>query len=201
MKRFLMFISLVLFAGSFLTGSHLSDSDIKFYNAGERTFAIYVDSRNVNSVHVVIRDENRSTVYEEKNSAGEVFNKKYNLKNLPKGKYTVTVDNGLSISSQPIFLLDKTLIIEQRDETTFFKPSIRRNHDKIDVDLLSLDGHEINLQIVDYEGRINYQDELLIDGRFQRRFDISKLEKGNYSIYITVFDGSVSHSFEKTIRV
>ncbi|MEL6863035.1 MAG: hypothetical protein AAFP19_01390, partial [Bacteroidota bacterium] len=69
-------------------------------------------------------------------STGRVA-KKYNLRNLPEGKYTVKVSDATRTSIQPIYLLDNVVQIDTKAMRTVYKPQIRFHEQLLDINMLS----------------------------------------------------------------
>ncbi len=123
---------------------------------------------------VVILDE---TV---KNSKGL---RKYNLKNLPDGQYTLEVSNALKITTQD-FTIESNSVQLSDVINTVYKPVIIWNESKLDINLLTL-GNKALINIIDKDNNIVFAENLETPA-VHKRYDLSGLADGEYTVTVAM---------------
>lgn len=144
-------------------------------------------------VNVLIKENNGGTVYNEMLSTGKT-DRKFNLNGMAKGTYTLEISDDLKITSQQFTIVDSDVVV---DETvnTIYKPVVVSKDNKIDVNLLN-PSKNASIKIQDsYEGTIYAETQKT--SSVNKRFDISSLPSGSYSVNIDVDGRTYIHDFTK----
>jgi len=89
-------------------------------------------------------------------SKDNINHRKYDLRNLPRGSYSVTVHYDNVIKIQKIKKQFSGIEIDIDNVQTIFKPTFVENSDYLDLNILSLCKQRISLKIGDNEGHIIY---------------------------------------------
>lgn len=123
---------------------------------------------------VVILDE---TVKNTKNL------RKYNLKNLPEGQYSLEVSNEMKITLQEFSIISNKVILSSEIKT-IYKPVIIWNNNGFDVNLMTL-GNTAFINIQDKDNNIVFA-EKLVTPAVHKRYDISSLASGEYTVTVAM---------------
>lgn len=109
--------------------------------------------------------------------------RKYNLKNLPEGNYTLEISNELKITTQE-FSINSSNVILSKEIKTVYKPVIIWNNDGFDVNLMTL-GNTAFINIQDRDNNIVFAEKLETPA-VHKRYDISSLASGEYTVTVAM---------------
>jgi hypothetical protein len=130
----------------------------------------------------------------------EITNAEYarvlNLNELSDGKYKLVVSTGLRETEQPISITRTGLSLNINDRKLFFAPVVRTAGQLLDVSLLNNQLTTLKLRIEDAEGILVYEDEVRNVVKVEKRYNLSKLPAGEYTVVLNVGD----KAYVKTIR-
>ena len=130
----------------------------------------------------------------------EITNAEYarvlNLNELSAGNYKLVVSTGVRETEQPISITRTGLSLNIGDRREFFAPVVRMNASLLDVSLLNSNLTTLKLRIEDAEGILVYEDEVRNVVKVEKRYNLSKLPVGEYTVVLNVGD----KSYIKTIR-
>lgn len=130
----------------------------------------------------------------------EITNAEYarvlNLNELSTGNYKLVVSTGVRETEQPISITRTGLSLNIGDRKEFFAPVVRMNGSLLDVSLLNSNLTNLKLRIEDAEGILVYEDETRNVVKVEKRYNLSKLPVGEYTVVLNVGD----KSYVKTIR-
>ena len=130
----------------------------------------------------------------------EITNAEYarvlNLNELSTGNYKLVVSTGVRETEQPISITRTGLSLNIGDRKEFFAPVVRMNGSLLDVSLLNSNLTTLKLRIEDAEGILVYEDEARNVVKVEKRYNLSKLPVGEYTVVLSVGD----KSYVKTIR-
>ena len=190
-----MFVSLLISVCASIAIA-ASPPEISVVDAGQKSFVLYIDNAKSGFVHVTLKDVKGVVLLTDRVKNEESFARKYNLVNLPAGEYLLFIEDGARMIAQPIAVGNDDLVIQATLATKLFAPAIQMSQDKLDFTMLCLDATPVTIEIIDETGRENYAATTIEQGSVQRRFDISNLEPGRYTIVTKVQGGN----FEKVYR-
>jgi hypothetical protein len=130
----------------------------------------------------------------------EITNAEYarvlNLNELSAGNYKLVVSTGVRETEQPLSITRTGLSLNIGDRKEFFAPVVRMNGSLLDVSLLNSNLTNLKLRIEDAEGILVYEDETRNVVKVEKRYNLSKLPVGEYTVVLNVGD----KSYVKTIR-
>jgi hypothetical protein len=167
-------ISISVFAGS--------SPDVSVVYVGKKTIALYLGHAEDNVQMVRLKDVNGSVLLTDRVKSAEASGRRYNLANLPAGKYTLMIENDGRTVMQPMTITSEAINLAREDMKTLFAPAVRMHGQKLDYTLLCLNPAAVSIEIIDDEGRKNYNATNAEHGSVQRRFDITALSPGTYTI-------------------
>ena len=111
-------------------------------------------------------------------------------------KYKLVVSTGLRETEQPISITRTGLSLNINDRKLFFAPVVRTTGQLLDVSLLNNQLTTLKLRIEDAEGILVYEDEVRNVVKVEKRYNLSKLPAGEYTVVLNVGD----KAYLKTIR-
>jgi hypothetical protein len=145
------------------------------------------------NVHVQIKEATGAIILEETLKTNKV-GKRYNLKNLPDGQYTIEMFDDLRITSQNFYIKNHEVVVSN-DVNTIYKPFIVTGENNLDVNLMTL-GKSALLNISDKDNNIVFTEKLNTTA-VHKRFDTTALAAGNYTLSIALNGRSFVHDFTK----
>ena len=169
------------------------------YRVGEKTFAIDLSKDFGSIVQVTIRDLNGKIVYKETKSPEYLMRRKYNLKKLPQGEYLVYIQNEKKTLVQSVDITSRDILINHDEEKVFFSPYITLKNQSLDLNYLSLTPTKMSVRIVDGSGELAFEENDEVQGNVQKRFNLSALPAGDYTITTSINDGLVNHNFSTEV--
>lgn len=161
-------------------------SNFSVQSMDENTISLKLTKESQSEIQVTLRDIYGVIMHNETLSENNVNNRKYNLRNLPSGKYTLTVAYDDVLQIQKIYKQFDKIEIDSDNLHTLYHPTFEKHSEYLDLEMLSFSKQKINLKIRDDEGRIIYSEDNLLNGLFKKRFNLSKLDKGEYTISVRV---------------
>jgi hypothetical protein len=177
---------------------------VRVTSMGIRNFAIYIDNFNSKRIKLSLRDTRGFVLYNKNIKSEGTYAKKYDLNNLPKGRYKLDLEDGINSRSYTIVLSDSeltvldnyNLIVSTQDNKTSFKPFMSQRGDILDLMVFSpeLAKHEIRIY--------NQQNEIIFSEvedkklNIERQYDFSLLESGLYNFVVL----SQGHRYNYRVR-
>ncbi|NLP58602.1 hypothetical protein [Lutibacter sp. B1] len=148
------------------------------------------------AIDVYIKDSQGVILYKE-TVEKNVFSRKYDLKTLPSGNYYFEIDTYTKVKTIPVYVDATKVVLNNENESVYFKPVVRVNNDKVYISKLAL--NEAPLKIVMYDSNFNliFSEELSGSINLERKLDISRLEKGEYKLLLTSEGKSVIKDIRK----
>lgn len=158
---------------------------------GEKILEVTTSEWKSELINIQIKEESGAIVLEE-NIYNHKESRKYNLKNLPDGEYTVEVANKYKISTLSFSISGNDLVIST-DSITAYKPIFIINHESIDLNLMTL-GNKVVITIVNERNEVVFSEKLTTPS-VNKRYDLRNLSKGQYSIVVF----SNGRSYQQTL--
>ena len=169
-------------------------------NAGTNGISLQLTNVIETQIQVSIKDLNGVTLYDDTLSKHKINHRKYDLRNLPIGSYSVIVTYDKMMKIQKIKKQHNSIKIEKDTVQTIFKPTFNEHSDYLDLNILSLSKQNIYLKIEDDEGRIIYTNQNQINGSYQKRFNLSQLQEGSYIFTVEFIKDNINKEFTKSIN-
>jgi hypothetical protein len=142
------------------------------------------------AIQVQIRNAEGQVVLEETVKTGNL--RKYNLRNLPDGNYVLELSDKFKSTEQE-FTISRNEVKLADQKKIAFKPVITCNEENVDINLMT-QGIPAYIVIADQNGETLFE-EKCVRSSVNRRYDISRLPTGNYSIFVQVGDKTYSQKF------
>lgn len=168
-------------------------------NAGSNSISLQVKNVIQAQIQMTLKDMSGVVLHDETISKNRINNRKYDLRNLPTGRYSVIVSYDNVIKVQKIKKEFDRIDIDTDNVQTMFRPAFIENADYLDLNVLSLSKQWISLMIKDDDGHVIYNKRNQIDGSFQKRFNLSELKEGSYTFMVEFVDANINKAFKKTL--
>lgn len=166
-------------------------------NTGNKTFVLSMQQPLHQKAEFRIEDESGLVLFSETIAAGQKLSKKYNLSNLPAGAYTLSLEDDLAVRIQPVVLSASAITFKATDRKEIFKPVIRFNNGRVDFSILHMNDSSVEVGITDAEGNALFKESLNESGAIQRRYNLSNLPDGDYTVAVKV----EGNAFYKTVSI
>lgn len=144
---------------------------------------------------ISIKDENNEVLLDDQLNAGQLTSRKYNLKNLPIGNYTLIIAGSQKVAVHSIDVSNNSVVINNQDVEVYFRPTLTVKEGAVELNHLAL-GKKVQVSISDQRG-VFFVKEYKDMGSVNKRFDTSTLPKGSYVVSVSTKNQYVSKSFDK----
>lgn len=175
-------------------------SVITFANSTEPTIIVSDDKSftidnkvwRTETVEIEIADNFGSIIYSDEQPIKKL--RKYNLENIPSGRYTITISNEIKSVVQNIEITKDGLLLDF-DAETIYAPQINIENDKIDINFLS-NGKNTAIKIYNAWNEV-YSEVNKKTLSINKRLNIENLPTGVYTVTIHNANKTYSKSFTK----
>jgi len=169
---------------------------MELISKGEVKSLVFQMDSPTSETFVKLMDDQDHIIFNDKVSSGN-YAKKFNLSALEDGHYYFSTENAIKTLVYTISIDDSELTLIDRKERT--KPVFRKKEDKIFLNLLNLDGNDVDIKILDSDHRTIYaetiKDETIVEKafNFEDAFEdtytiIVKDKEDSYYEYVTVYN-------------
>jgi hypothetical protein len=186
-------ISFCVFAGS--------SPDVSVVHIGNKSVALSLENAQCNIQVVKLTDKNGAVLLTDRIDASETSGRRYNLSNLRAGAYVLTVEDAHRTVAQPLVVTTEAIEVSADNMRTLFAPSIRMYGEKLDYTLLCLDQATVSIEIIDEIGRKNYTKSETEHGSVQRRFNITALTPGTYTLVTRIRDDQFEKRYTEVFTI
>lgn len=162
-------------------------------NERSKSLTVETSAWKAATVHIAIREAGGNVIMEETVSTRNDF-RKYNLKNLPAGIYTLEISDDLKISVQSFTITNSSVEMEPQTSVTY-KPVITWSENNLDINYLACDKRTY-VQVSDKTGKVVYAETIKVPA-IHRRYNTADLAGGSYTVTVYNSDISVSKEFRK----
>lgn len=195
--KLLITTSVICFFSLMAIANEASVFSIK--NVGSNSISLQVKNVIQPQIQMTLKDVHGVILHDETISKNKINSRKYDLRNLPKGTYSVIVSYDNLIKVQKIKKEFGRIDIDYDNVQTMFRPTFIENADYLDLNMLSLSKQNISLMIKDDKGHIIYNKRDQINGSFQKRFNLSELKEGNYTFMVEFVGSNINKEFKKIL--
>lgn len=154
-----------------------------------RSIILHLNAWKSDNIVVSIKDKAGITVFSEKIQKPS-GNRKYDLSGLTQGQYGFVVEDGLKLAAQTLVITNEGVVVNPATEETF-KPVF-----KTEASIWKVQGLTLNqvteVSIFDENGNRVFN-EKIEKPVVERAYDVSRLDKGNYTIEYNNGNGTFTH--------
>lgn len=160
-----------------------------------KTLVVDLNDWAVTNLSISILDENNEVLIKDDLAAGQYNLRKYNLKNLPVGKYQLIIDGNKKVAVHTVEVDFKNVNIVAENARVYFRPRIEVEMNSVSLNLLSLN-EDVTVAISDKHGTF-FSKEYSNKNSINARFDITTLPEGEYTFSVSTKDQFAVESFKK----
>ncbi|TRX62784.1 hypothetical protein FNH22_01425 [Fulvivirga sp. M361] len=198
-KTVLKILVVALMFTGYTSSATERDPFLKARGKGSKEFALFIDNLGVDLKNTLIylRDENGGVLYKENLSDGKEYKKLFDLTALPQGNYILEIEDGTRTKSYPLKITDFDLEIDHAHQSNFYKPQIvAQQNNRVGISLFNVNEKDVELNIYNNNRESVFQEMIPGDIVLQRKYDLSELEPGYYTMSFKVGKRVFSKSVE-----
>ena len=165
---------------------------VKVERVNAKSISVNISGLGAIKTQVQLKSEKGSILYKASSNA-ENFARRLDLNALPVGNYSIEVENNNTFTSTPVVIADDSAYVNVTSQVTIVKPRVLMNGKQLDVILPSEE--EAAVLVTIYDRDMNKLAIEPINGELLKRFDLSKLTTGNYTVKIETKGKSFVQSF------
>ena len=194
--NFKMILNTVLFSMfSLITlASNISELTVKI--SDPNTIALNVSNVIDAEIHVTLKDAFGETLHDETLAQNNINSRKYNLRQLPTGNYTLLVSYDDVIKIQSI--KKENSHIETISMQTITSPKFIQHKEYVDMYITCSTDLDLSIEMRDEADNTIFSDNGNL-GTVQKRFNLSQLENGEYKFFVRVSGNTVYKEFTQEI--
>ena len=167
----------------------------KISEGGSKSFILDLKENDEKMIRVKILDRDDQVLLDQKVNTQKHQAKRYNMKNLPMGVYTLSIEDAQRIVKHDMMIVNGILRFDKKDPVTIFKPTIKISQNIIDFNLLKIDDGSTEVRLLDNSGELVYSENINETGSVQRRYNVSMLEAGKYTLSVETAGALQSETF------
>lgn len=165
-----------------------ANPSVNIKNTGAKSFLLQLEELKSNEILISLEDQNGYKLYEQEVKNTDSFTKKFNLSDLPDGSYFLKIEDKMKIQVYPIEIENNELTIDERKQKKIFKPVFSTGKGYVNVHMFRSGKTNMTISLFDEQGEIVYEQSFILYRILNRRFDLSKLKKGKYTISVKAND-------------
>ena len=158
--------------------------------SSDKSISVYFEDWNNDGLTVRIKNNHGRNLFVDKIKDNNITGKRYNLKNLIDGKYTLTISNKSNSMEMPFIIENEAVSVTKKERNTFYNPSVTLNDRILEFHMLALN-KKIDISILDSKGKTVFKEKVANEGDISKVYDLSKFESGRYTL-ITAQDDHLS---------
>lgn len=156
---------------------------VKVKSVEAKTIAVVAYGYGAAKTDITLRSGNGKVFYTESVTNGENYAKRLDMSELPKGEYTLEVENNDSFTAIPVTIEFNSAVVATADEVTIVKPRLSVVGDKLNVAFSDQATKSVWVSIYDNaSNRLAYEK---VTSDSMKRFDLSHLDKGEYTVHMS----------------
>lgn len=121
----------------------------------------------------------------------------FDLTVLPEGKYFLSIQLGTKEWVQPIKVEANKVNIDKKAVREYFSPVFHTSGNKLDLVLLNQFLSPVEIHILNENGQTIFNEKLGSVLRVEKRFDLSTLEAGTYTMIVNAHDRNYYHTIRQ----
>jgi hypothetical protein len=197
MKTMILIPILVLCLNTNVQAEDQTEFSIKVAN--NNTFELQIYNVKKAHIEITLRDANGLLIQNEILMYNGIQKRKYKLRHLPDGHYTVVISYDETTKIQRIIKKTNWLVILPEDLQTISRTVFRQPDGSLDLGMTGICDTDMLVEILDTQGRVLYTELIEPDGYFERRFNLSLLEEDLYTFRVSTVGFSIDKKFQEIV--
>ena len=149
-------------------------------NGESKSLVVELDTQH-DKTFLKIIDEDQNIIFSEKVSETS-YTKRFDLNELESGSYYFEVDDALRTLVYPISVENKEVKILKRIENT--KPVFRLKGDRLFLNLLNLEGKDVQIKVFDSNSRTLYKEVIKDETVITKAFNFESAYEDHYTVVV-----------------
>jgi flagellar hook assembly protein FlgD len=178
-----LLVIVLLFITSNIFGND-SKPSLKILDSEKKVVTLIADNTKNTPLTISISDNQGVNLLEENIAISGRLSKVYDFSELPKGTYKVKIENLISIRKYIVTTTSTKLTILEITADEIHKPIINSVGDVILLNMLNLNLEDVAIAINNEYGEEVYKEKIENTSAIHKRYDLSKLPKGRYSVMV-----------------
>jgi hypothetical protein len=189
-SKLTMLFAFVAFANTLLAGGNLK---VNILPLTSETAVVAISSVDASNLQISIENENGEKVYyKETDAENKDYRKVFDFSNLEKGEYKLSVTtNGLTTERN--FTIDKNIAVGK--EKSLIEPYFAYKNGVLKVSYLNFPEENVSLNFYANNDLV-YSKEIGTKFNVTEGYDLSKLDKGSYSVVLSTDSKSYSYDLD-----
>ena len=184
-------LAMILLASGFMSNANERVREISLKSADSKSVVLQINNVTMGS-EVTLWGENGELLFKDRISQ-TTYSKVFNLNQLERGALTLEVESQESLEVMPISVTEERAEFNQKEERIYAKPVVRIENDLMKIFLR--ENHEaFDMKITDHLGQSVLKEHIGEGKTGLKRYDVSKLSKGQYNIQFTADGRSFYHT-------
>lgn len=181
MKTIFKFSAMVAFVLSTVvsTASETKSSLKASFNAKSMIFRLDGLSKETS---IVFMDTDEVVLYSENVLDKKSYAKKFDLRNLDEGVYSLSMENDLKVIKYTLGVEDKDVKILLKEET--YKPIFKRTGDVVVLNFLNLDSKLVTIKVLDSENRTIFEETVENSTVVEKAFNFENAFEDSYTVVV-----------------
>jgi hypothetical protein len=150
---------------------------------GEKRFSLVMKDLKAPTT-LRLGNNSQGTLLEEQVD-GSDYAKIFSLRDLEIGVYILSIETGVREIEQTIVVKADDIEISPRARREFYAPTIKATEDHVDLMHFNSELTNLEVEIQDNEGRKMFFEELNNVVKVEKRYNLSKLPKGQYTFIVS----------------
>lgn len=130
-------------------------------------------------------------------TADAAYARIFDLSKLEAGTYELVIKTGLRELLQPFAIEPKRLTMDTQDQRETFAPVFRNRNGAVDLVWMNRESAPVTVLIKNEAGDIVYTEDFGSRNRLEKRFDISRLDQGAYTMVLQTPNRLFLHQIRK----
>ncbi len=141
-----------------------------------------------NETSITFMDTEKVVLYSESVYNKRKYKKKFDLRNLKEGTYSLSMENNLKVIKYQLSVEDKDVKIISKEET--YKPIFKRTGDIVYINFLNLDSKLVYIKVYDSENRILFKEAIKDNSVVEKAINFESAFEDNYTVVVEKEDKS-----------
>lgn len=153
-----------------------------------KSFTLILNNNGFQHVQIFIKDMTGEVLHSENLDSQPGYFKKYNLKQLPQGTYSLEIEDDHMVKIIPFEVCKSVVTFDKNEESKVFKPYIRQRGQLLDVMFYGNNNNPAKVLIFDESGNLLQRDKFKRGDGVEKIYDFSQVPAGKYTVNLNSGD-------------
>ena len=168
-------------------------TNVQLLNANQ--LLVTVQTKNATQMEATINNENGTIVYYKKSKTPiSSYHKIFDVKNLENGEYSMKLKVNNLMSERKLVIMDDKIYVSRPDDST--PPFFSFDGKNLVLSHLNFENEKYKLEIYGNEGLV-YKTSVGNKTTINAGFNLSKMETGNYVVFLNSAKSDFNYRFDK----